>query len=615
MGDVAQILKDTKRTGPAPSKAMKMAGVSNDVVHMLAGTKEVQSADLPPMVPAHGKQPLPAPTDSSKEIKVKVGTKWISSGKPARQWAWAPFASSSRTDGAMFRHWVRANVEYTDYPYAKFDIHLDPVTYTEEEAHLYLKSKTWTKSETDKLMELARRYELRWPVIHDRWLDYYYSQEDGEASASRKVEDLQERYYSVAAILSQLRIRQEAKAEAMTLTSMTENPAEPPERVDQLLLETAAARSLASGDPKAQPLIADIGSGTTNKMFDPTHERKRRAHLDRLWRRSKDDENEELELRKELKEVEAQLRKLKKSGAHILAASAPGGPLASAASSRNPSRSVSPVPGGASMIENPEIVNQLFASTAPVPMPHNPYLQSGRLVPPAAGGGVNKTLLTRMQQFLTELKVPDRPLPTKKVCDLYDDVRKDTMMLITLQKAILQREGTLQAKRTKLAKLGGHAEVLGEEALLGIPPPAEPVTPAPAPAKKTTSSTQPKTSKSKPKSTTATATGKSQTGGDSASKADEGTDTKKPKSAPKRKRKSDAAPKDGKDTTKKTTTPASAAATTPPKTTLPQPSSTIPQPTTAIASSTAAPTPATAPTNKSAPEQETGGAKKRARKS
>ena len=127
-------------------------------------------------------------------------------------------------------------------------------------------------------------------------------------------------------------------------------------------------------------------------------------------------------------------------------------------------------------------------------MPQNPYVQSGRLVPPATGGaaGLNRTLLNKMDQTLAELKVPNTPLPTKRVCDLYDSVRKDILLLLTLHKMVMQKEGNLQSKRVKLSKLrGGDRDILDEEALLGIaPPPTAPVSTA-------ATSAAPKTAKGK----------------------------------------------------------------------------------------------------------------------
>jgi DNA methyltransferase 1-associated protein 1 len=463
---------------------MKLQGMPREVMGLLSGTQDSQSAELPPVVPsfnpeaAGGKRTASTSINGREKGSVKIGAKWISIKKPARQWTWAPFASSSRTDGAMFHHWVRANVEYPDYPYARFDIHLDPITYSEEEYRRYLTNDSWTKSETDQLLELARRFELRWPVIYDRWVEMFYSHKDAGLEDMRKIEDLQHRYYSVAALLTQSRIAQEAATEAQVLASSTPEPSDDPKAAaEALIMETAAARALASSDPQHQPLMNNLGAGISNKVYDLDQERERRAHMEILWKRTKEEEVEEAELRKELKHVEAQLRKVKKSGGHILAATnGPGGAagsgmLNSAASSRNTSRAATPVPGGAEI--SPALLDEAFASTAPTPMPQTPYLQSGRLAPPNMGGsaGLNKTLLARMDAVLEELKVPKRVLPTKRVCDMYDTVRKDILTLLILQKNVLQKEGLVQSKRLKLAKMGGNVRVVDEETLLGIAPP------------------------------------------------------------------------------------------------------------------------------------------------
>jgi DNA methyltransferase 1-associated protein 1 len=466
---------------PQPSRAHQLQAMPREVMDAMMGKRyDRATADLPPIVPT-------ATTSDS----VKVGTKWISKYKPARTWVWAPFSSSSRTDGALFYHWVRAHVEYADYPYARFDIHLDPVTYTDEEYQRYLTVDTWTQSETDQLMEFARIYELRWPVIYDRWIgEYYDSKED------RKIEDLQHRYYQVAAILAQSRISQQAALEVQALSNeVAPDPTTSEQNkqiAENLLLETAAARSLASSDPQHQPLISNLGTGSTNKVFDLQQERKRRAYMEAMWNRTRAEEEEDAALRQELKQVEAQLRRIKKQGGHILAAvssALPGGAamsggIKSARSSRNPSRSVSPVPGGGTamgetLAQSPAFLDQALASTAPTPTPGFPYLQSGRLAQPATGGpsGINKSLLNRMETVLAEMKVPPRPIPTKRVCDLYDNVRKDTLTLLVLQKNLLQKEGLVESKRLKLAKMGGNVRVVQEETLLGITP-----TPAPAPA-------------------------------------------------------------------------------------------------------------------------------------
>ena len=549
--------------GHHPSRAMKMAGMPKEVMEVIAGgNQDPLSAALPPVVPTF---PVTAIANSTAaatgastttggdtsltttigkgRTTVKVGNKWIDTSKPARKWIWANFASSARTDGLLLNHWVRHGVDYPDYPYAKFDVHLDAISYTDEEYRDKLQHDTWTRSETDHLMELVRKLELRWPVIYDRWFEsYHYSTADNteatttadtadtnnksnkedeektsgdddmttnknnnnknmpaQAAVSRKMEDLQHRYYTVAAILTQHRIAQEAAQEAKALAATVPvnattnlDPTAKAAAADALLGDTAAARVLAAADPRHQPLIHNLGTGSSNKVFDLNYEKERRAHLELLWHRTKEEEEEELNLRKELRLVETQLRKLKKTGGHILAAvdatgGTSGAAAGGAASSRDVSRSASPAVAAATAenvlsSNSPEaLLDQCFASTAPVPTPGTPYLQSGRLAPPATGGstGLNKTLLGRMDGVLEELKIPERPIPTKRVCDMYDVVRKDILTLLTLQKMVLQKEGQLQSKRMKLSKMGGSIQVADEETALGIPRPQPPPTPIP----------------------------------------------------------------------------------------------------------------------------------------
>jgi hypothetical protein len=172
--------------------------------------------------------------------------------------------------------------------------------------------------------------------------------------------------------------------------------------------------------------------------------------------------------------VEAQLRKLKKSGAHIAASGGSGG-APSTASSRNASRAGTPVPLGhganVSPVNVPALLDQAFAASIPTAVAGTPYLQSGRLMPPTLGGagGINKSLRLRMDEVLQEMGIREKPLASKRVCDLFDTVRRDTLTLLILQRTALQKEGLLASKRLLLAKRGGNVQVVDEETLLGVP--------------------------------------------------------------------------------------------------------------------------------------------------
>jgi hypothetical protein len=331
--------------------------------------------------------------------------------------------------------------------------------YDDNEYHAHLHDPDWTKGETDQLLEMAKRFELRWPVIYDRWCSHFDYTNNDQIPHNRRIEDLQARYYTVAAILMQRRIVTEAAQETHALQAQANEALEAEHEeakratTDALLIESAAAKSLATSDPKHQPLMSNIGTGSTNKpAFDLKYERERRAHQELLWKRTKEEDEEEARLRKELKEVETQLRKLKKAGAHVAASKRSGARGANA-----------PAPE-----VTPETIQTAFAAMSPTPMPGTPYLQSARLVPPTPGAGVNKNLLGRMKEILQEMKVPETPIPTKRVCDLYDSVRRDILSLLVLQKSVLQKEGLLQSKRLVVNKRGGNIQTPDEETLLGI---------------------------------------------------------------------------------------------------------------------------------------------------
>ncbi|KAJ3335928.1 swr complex subunit, partial [Gonapodya sp. JEL0774] len=53
--------------------------------------------------------------------------------------------------------------------FARFDVHVDMMRYSDEEYEMYLKDPSWTRAETDYLWHLCSLYELRWFVIADRW--------------------------------------------------------------------------------------------------------------------------------------------------------------------------------------------------------------------------------------------------------------------------------------------------------------------------------------------------------------------------------------------------------------------------------------------------------------
>ncbi|GKT60726.1 SWR1-complex protein 4 [Colletotrichum tofieldiae] len=161
----------------------------------------------------------------------------FASRKPATKWELKPFTNSARGDsGALvLKHWKRktptaeeraaqggdadmkdaegeqAASKPENSMFAKFNVEVDVPQYSEDQYRTNLQSDDWTKEETDYLLSLVRDFDLRWPIIWDRY-DYVPEAINGEASADgdeskaiipvpkpRTMEDLKARYYEVAA--------------------------------------------------------------------------------------------------------------------------------------------------------------------------------------------------------------------------------------------------------------------------------------------------------------------------------------------------------------------------------------------------------------------------------
>lgn len=172
--ETAKILNEKpKGLNAGPKLSKKPKGMSREVFSLVGA-----DGFLPSMTA--GTPTASGPISSGFKMKRKSSTK----GK----WLWTTFDNSARGDSEKFlNHWVKADIQYADYPYAKFNVSMDPVVFSDDEYASLLSSSTWTKEETIHLLDLVSRYGLRWPVILDRY----------EKQPYRTSEDMQARYYGI----------------------------------------------------------------------------------------------------------------------------------------------------------------------------------------------------------------------------------------------------------------------------------------------------------------------------------------------------------------------------------------------------------------------------------
>ena len=195
------------------------------------------------------KTPL-AQTDTKQGYKVNKAK--MSKFQP-RAWKLTPFTIPMREDGIVFFHWRRETDSSGEYPFARFNKHINVPSYTSVEYHQFLADPCWSKEETDYLMSLCSQFDARFIVIQDRY--------DVQKFSYRSIEELKERYYSVLSTLDHVR----------------------------------------SGS-----------AGPVPTLFDAAHERKRKEQLEKLWNRTFGEVMEEERLVEELKKIESRKREREK---------------------------------------------------------------------------------------------------------------------------------------------------------------------------------------------------------------------------------------------------------------------------------------------------------------
>ncbi len=137
--------------------------------------------DQPPLMPAEEPQTI----YQHPKAKLRCGV---------RKWHFVAFANAARADNAKFAHWRCVSDDPSkEYPFAKLNKKVKLVGYTGQEYAQHLNGdEGWTKAETDHLMELCQRYDLRFFVIHDRWDPSIFP-----SAKRRTIDELKDRYYKV----------------------------------------------------------------------------------------------------------------------------------------------------------------------------------------------------------------------------------------------------------------------------------------------------------------------------------------------------------------------------------------------------------------------------------
>lgn len=217
--DVRDMLDLPGQSGPRPAKKQKLAPPKS-ILKGLA--REVLSLG--------GDNPIAIVPEVSvfKKQRLKIR-------KPAARWELKRFENSARGDGLVLTHWRRrlekpavageeegagekegengegaSEQVLEDSTFAKFNAKVNVPQYDDELYAKLLESEDWSRHETDYLMGISEEYDLRWPVIWDRY-EYEPPIPEGDGAEGegammnmpkiRGLDDMKERYYKVSAAL------------------------------------------------------------------------------------------------------------------------------------------------------------------------------------------------------------------------------------------------------------------------------------------------------------------------------------------------------------------------------------------------------------------------------
>jgi len=355
---------------------------------------------------------LPCPliqTDTSKDLgykqmRAKLGMRKV------RPWKWMAFTNPARKDGLVLHHWRRTVDEGKDYPFARFNKVAPVPSYTEMEYSQHLASAHWTREQTDHLMDLASRFDLRFIVMADRW--------DRETYSPRSVEDLKERYYAI---------------------------------VEQLERVHGGATGAVAEQGKKQWL------------YDADHERRRKEQLCRLYNRTEDQLQEEEILKAELRKIEARKKEREKKTADLqkMIAQADSGGIGGDSKKIGKKQKLSV--GG--RLNRPEPAQlETTGIRWPDGKASGVTLRSARMKLPN-GVGLKKT--KAIENMCQELSLETLPPCTDDICTEFNELRSEMVLLYELKGALTNSEIELTSlKHQYEAIVPGKSLSLPQELLI-----------------------------------------------------------------------------------------------------------------------------------------------------
>jgi len=367
------------------SKRKKPDGMSNEVYGLLSSN----SNDPHPLVPTFS-------ANGGYKARARL------SCNKARSWKWEEFENKARSDGLKLSHWTSDSANNQTSAFADFNRNIPFPTYSKDELNKH-KTDNWSVEETEYMMDLCKRFDCRFILVHDRYDDKLHGKD-------RSVEEIKDRYYKITAPMNQ-----------------------------------------SKNDTKV-PYI-----------FDIAHEKKRKKQLDMYLRRTKSEIDEQEKLREDIKRSEQKRRDKEKREAERLKFTEKtysnlnkksdvhqpekkkqrkmSGYKSPRGDGTPPHESDESVPSPVSIINNraPEFGLRFQDLKTGI------HLQSHRMILPSSTSRKRELAIgTALKQF----NVDPQPIATDRVTNAFNNLRSDIVKLRDCEVAIQHCDIELQALAT-----------------------------------------------------------------------------------------------------------------------------------------------------------------------
>lgn len=357
------------------------------------------------------------------------------------KWEFKEFELKSRKNPGKnpVKHWQRSILVPTEYSFSKFNKASYVVSFpdTLTETHIEIITQfankifsggnsdavVWSGEEIKTLLNLCERYDLRWPVIIDRWNEMRSanSHDDSNNNNNDSIENYQNDSINTSA-------KNAAHLQGFYYKfakSLLDGTFPDPSLIG--LHNEKINHFIQTGRITAQN-VSEARTSLLEFHFNIDHELFRMQQLDLLYKRTEEDNNVEKEILNGIREIDEEIMKKAEVKSKMRPSLLENAAL----------KTIKTIEQAGSLDGSSDPRSDLIVGSS---------LRSHRFNLNVSNYGIGQKVTKKVTQMLQELHVPKRPLPTADVCEAYDSLRKDMIRVFLLQDEVRRKTNLLRTLR------------------------------------------------------------------------------------------------------------------------------------------------------------------------